>query len=80
MNLGIDDGVAAARAILEDTTEFYSDARHSVGARILKTTESDRKKMMSESAMTEALIKVGLLAVQYITAIHGGLIKKLTGL
>ena len=80
MNLGIDDAVAAARAVLGHTTEFYSDSRHPVGARILETTESDRKKMMSESAMTEALIKVGLLAVQNITAIHGRLIRKLTGL
>ena len=80
MNLGIDDAVAAAQAILEDTTEFYSDERHPVGARILKTTESTRKNMMSEGGTTKALTNVALLAVQNITALHGGLIRKLTGL
>lgn len=47
MNLGIDDAVAAARAILANNTTTYSYQRHLLGARVIRNTERVRKLVMS---------------------------------
>ncbi|MDP0497998.1 MAG: NAD(P)/FAD-dependent oxidoreductase [Verrucomicrobiota bacterium JB024] len=80
MNLGIDDAIAAAHAILQDTVEYYSAERHAVGAKILKTTESLRKKLSSEKLTDKAFLSLALGAVQNIEALHGGLIRQIGAL
>ncbi len=80
MNLGIDDAVAAAQAILNDTTESYTGERHAVGAKILKTTEKLRKRISSDKATDKAFVSLALGAVQNIEALHGGLIRKMSTL
>ena len=57
MNLGIDDAVAAADAVLHDTTDEYSAGRHKVGKQVIYATESVRKRIMSENPITEIVIK-----------------------
>lgn len=80
MNLGIDDAIAAAQAIINETTEFYSDERRPVGAKVLKLTEAARKKVSSESLADKMAFSVAMTAMQHVSALHGPLIRKLTAL
>ncbi|HEX5397488.1 MAG TPA: NAD(P)/FAD-dependent oxidoreductase [Verrucomicrobiae bacterium] len=80
MNLGIDDAIAAAQAILHDTVEFYSNERHPVGAKVLKMTEAARKKVSSESFADKMALSAAMSVMQHVGALHGPLIRKLTAL
>jgi len=58
MNLGIDDAVAAVHAILEGTTESYTEKRHKVGAAVIQGSERMRKMITNKSPILKNLLKM----------------------
>lgn len=51
MNLGIDDAVAAANAIINGTTNEYTDKRQKIGEHVLRLSENGRKFILSKNPM-----------------------------
>ena len=80
MNLGIDDAIAAANAIIENTTETYSLRRHEIGRGILKLSESGRKMVCSRSWIVKICTTVTMAVIQRLPFLHGTLLKRLTSL
>ncbi len=80
MNLGIADAVAAARAIVEGTTETYSEERHAVGARVINSTEALRKRLASQQWLDRIFFDLALRAVQHAPFLHGALMKRIASL
>jgi 2-polyprenyl-6-methoxyphenol hydroxylase-like FAD-dependent oxidoreductase len=65
MNLGIADGIAAARAIASGETDGYTEARHAIGARVMAASEAGRKAITSNNLVIQlATTAVTLLATQ----------------
>lgn len=80
MNLGIDDAIAAARAIFKGTADAYSDERHPLGDRVIKQTEDARKKLSSTSLADKLTFSAALSVMQHVGALHGPMIRRLTAL
>ncbi len=77
MNLGIDDAIAAVRAILDDTVEFYSDERWPVGAKVIKQTELARKTVSSDGLAERLAVSAMMSTMQHFHALHAPLIKRM---
>lgn len=80
MNLGIDDAIAAANAIVENTTESYSSERHKVGRKVLALSETGRKIVCANSPLAKACTSIAMALIQRLPFLHGFLLKRLTSL
>lgn len=80
MNLGIDDAVAAAKAIIEGMTDQYSDIRHTIGKRVLIDSENARKTIMSTNCLTQLTTKGVLALIGHSDVLQKMFLKKLTTL
>lgn len=80
MNLGIDDAIAAANAIIENSTEFYSPRRRELGRKVIKLSEGGRKIVCSNSKVTKACTTIGMGIAQRLPFLHGSLLGRLTSL
>ena len=80
MNLGIDDAVAAAEAIINGTTDGYSDARHVIGARILRMSERARRTITSRNMLTKLLTRQMLFLLGHSEIMQGKVLKQMTSL
>jgi len=78
MNLGIGDGIAAARAILDGTTDTYSAQRHEIGADVMRKSEMGRKIVSSNNPLTKALTWCVLKAVHHVPPLQRVFLKALT--
>lgn len=80
MNLGIDDAVAAAKAIINGTTDEYSDARHAIGAKVLQISERLRKIITSRNIFTWLLTKLFMFLLGRSQFMQQKMLKQLTTL
>lgn len=64
MNLGINDAVAAVKAITSNTTQNYSRERHVKGKKILNDSEQARKTIMSKNPLVISMTTLAMKAVQ----------------
>lgn len=80
MNLGIDDGIHAARAIAEDTTDNYSDARHKLGKSILDFSEFGRRSVTTNNMLTKIITRLVMFAAHHVPIFQRLLLKRLTSL
>lgn len=78
MNLGIDDGFAAANAIVDGTVESYSDERHRIGAAVLKKTERARKMMTSENVFLKLFLNTTFGLIEKSESMQKKFIEELT--
>lgn len=78
MNLGIGDGIAAARAILDGTTDRYTAERHKIGAEVLRSSEMGRKIVSSNNPLTKALTSCVLKTVHYVPVLQRAMLRLLT--
>ena len=80
MNLGLDDAIAAAQAIMNDTTHNYSSARHLIGARVLKVSEKARKAITSRHLFVKAVVWFILKSFNHITFLQKTFLRQITRL
>jgi len=80
MNLGIDDGFSISRAILNNKADDYTEARHRIGASVLKKTENARRMVTSESIVKKSILNTMFYLVRHSKLLRRMLIKKLTTL
>lgn len=80
MNLGIDDAVSAANAILTSTTEQYTQNRHSVGKGVLKKSESARKIVSARNPIIKLAVTLVTFAIDRSALLQSGLMRNLTRL
>ena len=80
MNLGIDDAVAAVMAIIEGTTDQYSDTRHTKGKAVLKDSEDAWKTIMSTNLLTQLTTKGALALIGHSDTLQKMFLTKLTTL
>ena len=80
MNLGIDDAVAAVKAIIKGTTDQYSNIRHAKGKAVLQDSEDARKTIMSTNLLTQLTTKGVLALIGHSNTLQKMLLKKLTTL
>ncbi len=81
MLLPSDEGVGrTASSHGGETTASVSTERRPVGAKVLKLTETARKKVSSGLLADKLALDVVLSAMQHVAALHGPLIRKLTAL
>jgi len=66
MNLGIDDGIAAVKAILDEKTFEYNEKRRKIGARVIKKSEWMRKTMTSNNFFVKIITGIVLKLVNHI--------------
>lgn len=65
MNLGMDDAVKAVEAIVNGTTEQYSEARHQFTKNVVGTTETARKFVSSTNIFAKASLPVLLKLISW---------------
>lgn len=80
MNLGMDDAAAAADAILDGRTNFYSEERHPVGNRILRNTERLRRVAVSNSPFTAIMLTLVAGAASTLPPAHKAFLRQLSEL
>ncbi len=80
MNLGIGDAVAAAKAVIEGTTDQYTNIRHAKGKTVLQDSEDARKTIMSTNLLTQLTTKGVLALIGHSNTLQKMLLKKLTTL
>ncbi len=80
MNLGIDDAVAAVKSILDEKTFEYTEKRHTIGARVLKTSEFLRKLVTANNFLVIALTGIALKLVHHIGFLQRAYIRAITRL
>ena len=80
MNLGIDDAVAAARAIVEGTVADYSDERHRLAKSIVSRTEAARRMITSNSLVARILLTIATKSFQSLPFARRAFMKTLTQL
>lgn len=78
MNLGIADAVAAADAVALNQVSAYSAARHSAGAKVLRTTEAARKLVTSNMPFAKAVIWASTRVIASVPAMHRAFMRNLT--
>ncbi len=78
MNLGIADAVSAARAIINDQVDEYSEERHRIGVVILRMTEAARAMAMSNNPFAKAVIWVAAKAIHSLPVAHRTFMRLLT--
>jgi 2-polyprenyl-6-methoxyphenol hydroxylase-like FAD-dependent oxidoreductase len=78
MNLGMADAVSAARAIINDQVDEYSEERHRIGVVILRMTEAARVMAMSNNPYAKAVIWVAAKAIQSLPVAHRTFMRLLT--
>lgn len=76
MNLGIGDAVAAVDLILQGKEDLYEQIRHPVGARVIKETESIRKKAKSSNPLIKLVIKGLFLAINQFESLQMSAFKR----
>ncbi|MGJ8695401.1 MAG: FAD-dependent oxidoreductase [Verrucomicrobiaceae bacterium] len=80
MNLGIDDAMAAANAILDGTTDRYSEERRAIGRHVLRTSEQGRRLFCTSNPLITAGTTIFMRLAQRIPGLHGSILKRLTSL
>ena len=80
MNLGIADGIAAAQAIANNTTDHYTTERHAAAARVMAASEFGRKVILSDRLAVKALTRVATWLAGHIPAIGRIFMRNLTQL
>lgn len=80
MNLGMDDAVAAATAIITDNVEVYSAERHRIGVGILKKTEAARRMVTSNKLMAKMALSFATNVVSNLPIARRAFMKTLTEL
>ncbi len=78
MNLGMADAVSAARAIINDQVDEYSEERHRIGVVILRMTEAARVMAMSNNPFAKAVIWVAAKAIHSLPVAHRTFMRLLT--
>jgi 2-polyprenyl-6-methoxyphenol hydroxylase-like FAD-dependent oxidoreductase len=78
MNLGMADAVSAARAIINDQVDEYSEERHRIGVVILRMTEAARVMAMSNNPFAKAVVWVAAKAIQLLPVAHRTFMRLLT--
>ncbi len=78
MNLGMADAVSAARAIINDQVDEYSEERHRIGVVILRMTEAARAMAMSNNPFAKAVIWVAAKAIHSLPVAHRTFMRLLT--
>jgi len=58
MNLGIDDAVAAANAIIDGTTNEYTVKRHKIGKQVLRVSENGRKFILTKNPVKKFITSI----------------------
>ena len=66
MNLGIDDAQAAVVAILSDDTKTYDIERKKKAKKIIDSTESIRKILVSDKMLTVMFVMVATWLMQHV--------------
>lgn len=80
MNLGVDDAVAAANAILHGTVDDYSAERHAIGRDVLNLSEQGRKLVCAISPMIQVGTTLAMALIQRLPFLHRAFLKRLTTL
>lgn len=80
MNLGIEDGAMAARAIVENKVIEYNQERRARANKIIKDTEAIRKALVSNNFLTSLLIAVLATLINTIPAAKNIFVKRVTSL
>lgn len=80
MNLGIADGIAAAQAIADGTTDQYTAQRHAAGARVMAASEFGRKIITSDRFTIKALTRVATWLAGHVPTIGRLFMRNLTQL
>ncbi len=80
MNLGIDDAIAAANAIMDNATDSYSAQRHPIGQEILKFSERGRKMVCSNRRIVKMCTTLAMAIAQRLPFLHDIFLRRLTSL
>lgn len=80
MNLGISDGIAAARAIALGETDGYSNARHEIGARVMTASERGRKFITANTPITRLTATTAGFLAERVPAVGAAFMRGLTQL
>lgn len=80
MNLGIDDAVAAATAIVQGTTAQYSATRHTLGAKVMDTSEKGRKLVSSRNTSVRVVTTIATALVHRLPPLQRRVLQMLTTL
>ncbi len=80
MNLGIDDAVAAAKAIADGAIEHYHAERHRKGAAVIGFTERIRKTITSTNPAARTMVNTVLSTANALPFIHPRILAQITSL
>ncbi|MEM7283966.1 MAG: NAD(P)/FAD-dependent oxidoreductase [Pseudomonadota bacterium] len=80
MNLGIDDAIACAEAIVGGEVESYSQARHSKGQQVMEASERGRKVVCGSGVGVKFLTTVVTSMIHYLPPVRNAFLRMLTSL
>lgn len=78
MNLGMADAISAARAIVNDQVDKYSEERHRIGSSILKKTERARGILTSNNPFAKVVISAAAKMISSFPFVHRAFMRFLT--